>query len=107
MSDKRESGRGGRDSKAPAADRPEAIRNVVLVGHTGAGKTTLVEALLAATGVIGRAGRVEDGGTVTDSDEIEHRLCPSVSPGPPPPEFRRGQGHLPGPPGEPGLVRGP
>ena len=47
MSDKKESGRGGRDAKAPVADRPEAIRNVVLVGHTGAGKTTLVEALLA------------------------------------------------------------
>jgi len=79
MSDKRESGRGGRDAKAPVADRPEAIRNVVLVGHTGAGKTTLVEALLAATGVIGRVGRVEDGGTVTDSDEIEHKLGRSVS----------------------------
>src|SRR5215471_14473557 len=32
------------------ADRPEKIRNVALVGHSAAGKTTLVEALLAATG---------------------------------------------------------
>jgi elongation factor G len=87
MSDKKESGRGGRDAKAPVADRPEAIRNVVLVGHTGAGKTTLVESLLAATGVIGRPGRVEDGGTVTDSDEIEHRLGRSVGLGLAPLEF--------------------
>jgi len=79
MSEKKESGRGGRDAKAPVAERPEAIRNVVLVGHTGAGKTTLVEALLAATGTIGRTGRVEDGTTVTDFDDIEHRLGRSVS----------------------------
>jgi len=48
------------------ADRPEKIRNVALVGHSAAGKTTLVEALLAATGVIGRAGTIADGSTVSD-----------------------------------------
>jgi elongation factor G len=53
------------------ADRPEKIRNVALVGHSAAGKTTLVEALLAATGVIGRAGTVADGTTVSDSDPVE------------------------------------
>ncbi len=79
MSEKKDANRGGRDAKAPVAERPEAIRNVVLVGHTGAGKTTLVESLLAATGTIGRAGRVEDGGTVTDCDDIEHRLGRSVN----------------------------
>ena len=61
------------------ADRPEHIRNVVLVGHTGAGKTTLVEALLVATGTISRAGRVEDGTTVSDFDEAEVRQQRSVS----------------------------
>jgi elongation factor G len=53
------------------ADRPEKIRNVALVGHSAAGKTTLVEALLAATGVIPRAGTVADGTTVSDSDPVE------------------------------------
>ena len=64
---------------AHAPTRGAAIRNVVLVGHTGAGKTTLVEALLAEVGAIGRTGRVEDGGTVCDFEEIEHRLGRSVS----------------------------
>jgi elongation factor G len=61
------------------ADQPASIRNVVLVGHSGAGKTTLVEALLAATGTIPRAGRVEDGTTVSDFDEAEARQQRSVS----------------------------
>ncbi|MEU8348680.1 GTP-binding protein [Streptomyces sp. NPDC048845] len=64
--------------RAPAADRPSDIRNVVLVGHSGSGKTTLVEALALTAGAIGRAGRVEDGGTVSDHDEIEHRQQRSV-----------------------------
>ncbi|MFE0737075.1 elongation factor G-like protein EF-G2 [Streptomyces sp. NPDC058855] len=63
---------------APAADRPAAVRNVVLVGHSGSGKTTLVEALAQAAGAVGRAGRVEDGATVSDYDEIEHRQQRSV-----------------------------
>ena len=87
MSEKSGAGRGGRDAQAPVADRPEAIRNVVLVGHTGAGKTTLVESLLAATGAIQRVGRVEDGTTVTDADDIEHRLGRTVSLGVAPLEF--------------------
>lgn len=58
---------------------PDRIRNVVLVGHAAAGKTTLVEALLTATGAVQRSGRVEDGNTVSDHDEVEHRLGRSVN----------------------------
>ncbi len=51
---------------------------MVLVGHSGAGKTTLVEALALATGAVNRAGRVEDGGSISDHDEIEQRQQRSV-----------------------------
>ncbi|RAV18270.1 elongation factor G-like protein EF-G2 [Mycolicibacterium sp. GF69] len=56
---------------APTADSPAAIRNVVLVGPSGGGKTTLIEALLLASGVLARPGSVQDGTTVCDSDEAE------------------------------------
>jgi elongation factor G len=51
----------------------------VLVGHSGSGKTTLVEALLSFTATIQRPGRIEDGGTVSDFDEVEIRQQRSVN----------------------------
>src|SRR3954471_4358661 len=48
-----------------------AIRNVAIVGHSGSGKTQLVSAILADTGMVNRFGKVDEGTTVTDYDEEE------------------------------------
>ncbi|NGM11314.1 elongation factor G-like protein EF-G2 [Verrucosispora sp. CWR15] len=63
----------------PVVTDPARIRNVVLVGHSGAGKTTLVEALLATSGTISRAGSVTDGTTVCDHDPAAVRQQRSVA----------------------------
>src|SRR6202035_128693 len=60
----------------PAADR---IRNVALVGHRGAGKTSLHEALLFEARVTTRLGSVPDGSTVSDSDSDEQARQMSIS----------------------------
>jgi elongation factor G len=49
----------------------EQIRNVIMLGHGGAGKTTVVEAALAVTGAVSRMGKVEDGNTVSDYEKME------------------------------------
>lgn len=49
----------------------ENIRNIAIVGHSGEGKTTLCEAILLNGGAIDRMGKVTDGTTVSDFDELE------------------------------------
>jgi elongation factor G len=60
-----------------------SIRNVALVGHSGAGKTQLISALLFDAGAVNRFGRVDDGTTVTDYDDEEiarkHTLACSIA----------------------------
>ncbi|HIX13143.1 MAG TPA: elongation factor G [Candidatus Anaerofilum faecale] len=55
------------------------IRNVLIAGHGGAGKTSLAEALLYTTGGTDRLGRVEDGNTVCDFDPEEARRHASLA----------------------------
>jgi elongation factor G len=57
----------------------ESIRNVAMISHGGAGKTSLGEALLYFIGAITRMGRVEDGNTVSDFEEEEIRRTLSLS----------------------------
>ena len=51
----------------------DRLRNVALLAHSGAGKTSLVEAMHFATGAISRLGKIEDGTTVSDFEPEEHK----------------------------------
>ncbi|MYF65546.1 MAG: GTP-binding protein, partial [Chloroflexi bacterium] len=66
--------------EAPIVDQftTQQIRNVVLLAHSGAGKTSLAEAMLHATQAINRPGRVEDGNTASDFEPEEHRRQTSL-----------------------------
>lgn len=63
--------------------KPHDIRNIALVGQAGAGKTSLVEAVLRASGTIATVGTIERGDTVSDFDPLEkamgHSLHPAVA----------------------------
>src|SRR5438874_3821729 len=61
----------GLTGPAPVVNEPGRVRNVVFVGPTQSGKTSLVEALLVRTGAIPRAGSVIDGTTVCDTEDAE------------------------------------
>ena len=57
----------------------DRIHNVVLVGHAGVGKTTLAEALLARAGAVTRAGRVDDGTSLLDTEPESMKARMSMS----------------------------
>ena len=57
------------------------LRNVCLVGHGGAGKTSLAETFLFNSGVINRIGKISEGNTVSDylPEEVKHKVSISMS----------------------------
>ena len=57
----------------------DKIRNVVLLGHSGAGKTSLVESMAYLAGVTSRMGKVEDGNTISDFGKEEQKRQISIS----------------------------
>lgn len=70
------------------------IRNVVLLGHGGAGKTTVAEALAYATGTTTRMGSVTEGNTISDYDKEEQKRKFSISTSVIPLEYKGENGEL-------------
>jgi elongation factor G len=63
------------------SEKVEILRNIALVSHSGAGKTSLAEAMLYDSGTIKRLGRVEDGNTALDFEPEELKRTSSISSG--------------------------
>ena len=63
------------------SEKIESLRNIALVAHSGAGKTSLAEAMLYDSGTINRLGRVEDGNSATDFEPEELKRMSSISSG--------------------------
>ena len=59
--------------------KSDKLRNVVFLGHGGAGKTSLAEAMLFDTGAVNRQGRVDDGTSISDWDDEERRRQMSIN----------------------------
>jgi len=57
----------------------DKIRNVVLLGHGGAGKTSLVEAMAYLAGMTNRMGKISDGNTISDYDKEETKRLFSIN----------------------------
>ena len=70
------------------------IRNVVLLGHGGAGKSTVAEALAYLTGVTKRMGKVSDGNTISDYDKEEIKRQFSISTTMVPIEYQGAEGKV-------------
>ena len=63
------------------SEKVEGIRNIALVAHGGAGKTSLAEAMLFDAGVINRLGRIDEGNTALDFEPEEIKRTSSISTG--------------------------